>query len=436
MVNNGDRKKALLIALPNPNFYDPKIAPPLGLLYLASAVKDIADVTIIDLNIDDLPDHRLEENEYDVIGVSVMTSTYYIYRTLSWYIKAYFRGALLVAGGPHITSRATEVLKETPTDICIVGEGELSFWDAIVNGRNRIPDHTIIHNSMIPQSLFDEIKFPARELLDFSKYTRTIDGKSASNIITARGCAGKCIFCSQQTWNHKLRMHSAEYVLAEVDDIKEKTGIDRLLFLDDTLTVNKKRLLKICAGLKERNIIWRGWTRSDYVDKEMLVTMKDSGCYSICFGIESGSQKVLDIMKKKITVEQNQKAIRIAKNAGLNVRVSIMVGCPDETLKDVFLTELFMSINKEYIDDYILSTFVPVVGSESFENPEAFGIILDEREIKQNHYKNYFVITGNEKTEIVMEYKDKSREEIMVHRKHLEEFLRHNIKRNVEASVK
>jgi anaerobic magnesium-protoporphyrin IX monomethyl ester cyclase len=423
-----------LVALPNTAMAEPLIAPPLGLLYLASAIRDEANVQIIDLNsYSNYSELCSELYGVDVVGFTVLSANYHIYYEIAERIKQIYPHIRIVVGGAHIDGVDYLVKKDSKSDTCFLGEGEVSFLDYITKF-NEMKECVVLKYPLIED--LDTIKFPARDLLDFSAYTRTIGGKPATNIITSRGCVGKCVFCNQNLWGGKLRMHSPEYVLEEIDDIKAQTGIDRLFFLDDSFTINKKRLFKICKGLKDRGIVWRCGTRSDFVDYEMLKEMKECGCYAIYFGVESGSQKVLDTMKKGTTVEQNYNAVVTAKKAGLNVRIALMVGCPNETLDDVILTEKFAESVSEYIDDYIISTFVPIVGSPSFDSPDEFDIIIDKEEVYKNRFKNYFFRGYEEVSGSVMEYKNKSKAEIKEHRKHLEAFLNKNVKRDRKLTVK
>jgi radical SAM superfamily enzyme YgiQ (UPF0313 family) len=423
-----------LCALPNTAMAEPLIAPPLGILYLASAIRNKVNLTIIDLNTYTSLDSFYKELEkFDVVGFTILSANYHIFYKIAKNIRCYFPDIKIVVGGAHVDGFADFVLKDSEADTCFLGEGEASFFDYVVDF-NKFKDYKTFKYPLIAD--LDTIAFPSRDLLDFSIYTRTIGGAPATNIITSRGCVGKCVFCNQKLWQHKLRMHSAEYVLEEIDDIKEKTGITRLFFLDDTFTVNKKRLSKILVGMKDRGIIWRCGTRSDFVTFEMLKEMKDCGCYAVYFGIESGSQKVLDKINKGTTVEENYNAIIEAKKAGLNVRIALMVGCPDETIEDVILTEKFVESVSEYIDDYIISTFVPIVGSPSFDNPELFNIELDKNEIFENRFANYFFRGYEEVSGSVMSYTNKTKEEIKQHRKHLENFLSSNIKRDKTKTVR
>jgi radical SAM superfamily enzyme YgiQ (UPF0313 family) len=425
-------KNITLISLPNPTMTDSKIAPPLGLLYLAASSRRV-NVKVIDLaNMDDSSPLsclvRLSNEKADLFGVSIASTQIGLAEGVCRALKANNPNTPLIVGGPHPTTLPGETLKLTHADIAVQGEGEQA-WSLIIQGN---ADYGIYD----PPSLMrcdqikdlDTIPFPARELLDFSRYTRTIAGKPATNMITSRGCPGECIFCDQDIWVGKLRFHSSEYVLQEIDDIRDKTGIDRILFLDDTLTANRERMLEICEGLARRNVIWRGWTRADCIDPELLGYMKDSGCYSLCVGIESGSDTILRNIKKGITVEQNRQAITYIGAAGIKCRVSIMIGNPGETYETIEATKQFMV--ETIPDDWVVSTFIPVVGSPAWRNPSRFGFRILHR-----NYDDYFVVGYDQQSGLVMELDSISNEELMRERTSLIEFLEEHCPRKPEEVV-
>lgn len=404
-----------LIALPNPTLTDPRIAPPLGLLYLAGYLKKHGynNIQVINLAFQELPDI-----DADIIGVSVSSTQVAYANQYLERLSSLYPNSIIVVGGPHPTTLPNDLL----CDFAVVGEGEQAFLD-IVSGD---AVDTVVCRDYITD--IDDIPFPARELIDFKEYTRTIGGKPATNMITSRGCPARCIFCDQDVWQNKLRFHSAEHVLGEIDDIKAKTGIDRILFLDDTLTFNRERILEICEGLKKRGVLWRGWTRASCIDRRLLKVMKDSGCQSLCIGVESGSDTILKNLHKGTTVAQNLKAIKIIKEAGMYARASIMIGSPGETPDTVAETKDFMAAAKP--DDWIVSTFVPVVGSPAWKEPGKYGIRITDKD-----YANYFVVGYDQQSGLVFEQDSMSKDELIKQRKELIEWLTVNVPRKPEKVV-
>lgn len=437
--------KIVLIAPPNVSMLEPRIAPPLGLLYLVSwAVRhgdyELSDFQIVDLNIEcfqpDAP-HGHETHDFslercmaeipkgaDLYGIQLASMQMPHGVAIAELLKEREPGALIVAGGSHASALPEEVAGHF--DVTITQEGELAFLEVLdswfANGErtddirtNHINrrfdddlDGLVVHGKKV--SPLDSAPMPARELLDFSRYVRKIAGEPATNIITTRGCPARCNFCQQDSlWGAGLRIQSAERILAEVDDIYEKTGIRNLLFLDDSLTARKRSdMLKLCAGLKERGVKWRGWTRANLCarpgEEEVLKAMADSGCQALCIGVEAGTDKVLAAVGKGTNVEMNRVAIKRVREAGMYARASIMVGNPNETWEDVFA--LIKFVEEVQPDDWILSSYVPLPGTPAWDNPSAFGMVIDKAKARKTNYAHFFVVGGNEQSGIVHSYKD------------------------------
>jgi len=416
--------KITLISLPNPTLTDPRIAPPLGLLYLASYVLKHYpdwDIKVIDLNTESL--HDVIWDDADIFGISIASTQLKSARKVGEILRKVQGDSHVVIGGPHPTTLPMESVCYMRADNVVVGEGEVAFLDFCTGNYNDL----IIKRDYIKD--LDTIPFPARELLDFSKYTRTIAGQAATNMITSRGCPGQCTFCDQDVWGNKLRFHSAEYVLAEIDDIKKKTGIDRILFLDDTLTFNRERMFKICRGLYDRDVLWRGWTRANCIDEILLASMFDTGCHSLCLGVESGSPRILKNIKKGITPEQNLAGVKMIHDAGILTRISLMIGCPGETHDTIQETKDWMKEAAPFVDDWIVSTFVPVVGSPAWKNPQGFRLL-------DAPYEDYYVVGYDQKSGTVMELDTMSNEVLASEKKDLIEYLHKVCPRKPEEVVK
>ncbi len=426
--------KVLLVAVPYDRLTDPTVAPPIGLLSLAAIVRCHGeDISVLDLNVafekpklDECVNAILKHNA-DVIGISCMSPSYKWAKDLSLVLKNK-TNSVLVIGGAHATALPEQTLRDTAFDIVVCGEAE----DTIVE---------LINNKFIPNSTIDGIAYrygdkvvitkdrvliknlnilpmPARDLIDVNKYSRTVAGEKATNIITSRGCYGKCIYCFQdKMWHNMVRFFSAERVLGEIDWVRENWNIHRFLFLDDTLTVNRDRFIKICNGLKERKIVWRGWTRVNNVDKELLDIMKDSGCYMLCLGIEHFDNGMLKTMRKGTTAELNKRAIKLVKESGIICRVSVIVCAPGET--DETIDVMKQGFLETRPDDWLLNVFVPLPGTEAFMNPDKFNMILDD----DINYSNFFVVGNSMESGICMQYPGVSKDKILQIRNNMFSFL-------------
>jgi hypothetical protein len=173
-----------------------------------------------------------------------------------------------------------------------------------------------------------------------------------------------------------VRFHSARRVVSEIQHLVEAYDIEGLAFTDECFTINKRRLREICQ-LMETNrlhrLIWECQTRVDQVDKKTLKTMKEAGCAQIAFGFESGSQRILDVLNKKTTVEQNKQAVRLCKEVGLRIRGCFMIGNPTETLEDIEATRRFIDENDiDYVSVFLTT---PYPGTKLWDWCEVQGLI-------------------------------------------------------------
>ena len=435
-----------LIAPGNRSMADPRIAPPLGLLYLAAAQRraGLGDPVVVDLNVacfpagPDGPKEHTGGNTHDfslarslsevptgcdVYGFSLASMQLATGLPLVRALRQREPGAVMVAGGAHASALPDDLVADF--DVVIRYEGEIA-WVALLShlaangGRCGLfldglgyPAAKVHHGGAVVESRFavtravvidgtqvdplDEAPIPARDLLDFSRYTRRIAGKPATNIITSRGCPARCTYCQQvDLWGEGLRLQSPARVLAEVDAIRETTGIENLLFLDDSLTAcSTARMSELCAGLKARGVQWRGWTRANLIARPdrlpMLREMRDAGFVSCCVGVEAGSDRLLKAIAKQTTVEQNRAALRNLRAAGIKARCSIMVGLPGETWDDVQALVDFVAA--EQPDDWILSNLVPLPGTPSWTDPS---IEIDADAVAATAYEGVFIVGGNE----------------------------------------
>ncbi|MEK9135301.1 MAG: radical SAM protein, partial [Patescibacteria group bacterium] len=203
----------------------------------------------------------------------------------------------------------------------------------------------------------DDIPLPARHLMQMDFYLRVRDRlpdafmldfvpphTKASSIFTSRGCPFSCIFCHNSWRDAPWRFNSPERVIFEIEHLIKTYNIEALHFIEDNFFASKQRVRKICDLLKEKkiNIIWGANARVDSIDLEILQIAKDAGCREILFGFESGSQRILDILNKKTTVEQNKRAIELCNEAGIIPAGSVMIGNPTETIEDIRATQQFL----------------------------------------------------------------------------------------------
>jgi len=196
--------------------------------------------------------------------------------------------------------------------------------------------------------------------------------------MSSRGCPSKCSFCISEK-RRILRVHSAEYVVAEIKELISKYDARGISFWDDGFTFKKKRVFEICERIQKENIkiIWDCESKVDTVNSEMLNAMKKAGCVSISYGIESGSKRILNQIGKKITHEKIIRGVKLAKQSGLEVRGYFMFGFPGETEKE--MKETILLSKKLPLDFATYSLLIPLPGTEDYQNCK-----------KSGHFNDYY----------------------------------------------
>lgn len=354
---------------------------PMGLAYLASFLEEKGhEVRVIDCQALDIDHEKLRSEicsfEPDIVGITSIAPLTRSALLAAKVAKEALQEVKVILGGPHATFMDEQIIaEETAVDFVVRGEGELTLLEIAQNIHDSnkvdsIDGITFRRNEQVirtPNRPFiqdlDKLPKPAYDHFDLDRYR--LFGKKLLPVITSRGCPFQCAFCvASRMFGKAYRMRSAGNVLDELEWLKNVHGAEAFTFYDDTLTFDKKRLLKICDGMKNRKIglPWDCQTRVDQVSAEILAKMKAAGCQQVFFGVESGCQEILDAVNKKTTIEQNEKAIRIAKHAGLFVTISLMIGYPGETRDTLKQTLDFVQRSKP--DDVYLCVATPFPGTE------------------------------------------------------------------------
>jgi len=255
--------------------------------------------------------------------------------------------------GNHATSLPEEILKGSSLDSVIRREPELTTQELvefIEKGKDlrhvlgisyKGANGKIVNNEDRPfNENLDDLPFAARHLLDNARYTLPVINEPYTLIITSRGCPYSCIYCTaHQYYGKKLRLRSAENVVDEMQECLEKHKIRNFTMWSDTFNQSKKFVLDVCTEIKKRNldqkIRWMANSRVDHVDAEVLMEMRASGCIGVSYGVESGVDEILTNMKKGADAEQAKMAVKLTKEAGIEVLTHIIFGLPGETLKTI-----------------------------------------------------------------------------------------------------
>lgn len=363
---------------------------PLGLAYLASVLEEAGyEVKVFDCPPLSLSHEGLIKSltkfSPDFVGITCMTMMYPSAVKVASMIKEQLPETVVGVGGPHVTFYDEEALKECSSiDLVVRGEGEqtmleiatclregrkLSSVDGITLRKNgeivRTPNRSFIQD-------LDFLPYPAYHLFPMNSYR--IYGKKIMPIITSRGCPFQCSFCvTSRMVGRKFRARSPKNVVDELEWLVSEHDADAVCFYDDTLTLDKKRILEICSLIRRRkvNVMWDCQTRVDQISREILEEMAKAGCQLISFGVESGSDKILSRIGKGTTVDQNRRAIMLAKKVGLLVAVSVIIGYPGETVKTINETLKFLWETKP--DDAYICFATPYPGTELRKMIEELG---------------------------------------------------------------
>ena len=333
--------------------------PPLGLGYLAAVLeKNGYEVEVIDCQASKLnyEDYKKEivKRPRDIVGVTAATRLYNSALEIIKITKEAYPNCLTLIGGPHVTFWDDKALQECPQlDVVFRREGELSLLEFVqrveagkgyfdVIGTTCRKGNEIVRNPDRPYiENLDELPFPARHLWDLDAIRKAEDMFYLS---TTRGCVYWCEFCcAVRMFGRKYRLRSVKNVVDELEYLYKTYGGKYYTFCDDAFTVDQTRTEELCNEIKKRGLIiqWNCGTRVDMVTKELLQKMKSAGCISVWFGVESGSQKVLDNMHKGISTEQTIRTVGWVIELGLKPAPNVLLGFPGETKESAWKTIKF-----------------------------------------------------------------------------------------------
>lgn len=364
---------------------------PLGIGYLASYLQHKgfrADCLNLYLGIKDLKslEHHIKQTKPTIIGFSTMTETHQNGLLLAEFVKKVYPDAIIVFGGPHVTFMYEETLSNDCVDIVVRREGEetmLELADYFVRKRGSLDDikgivykanGKIVRTAARPMMQdLDKLPFPTRDIPDLDGI---LDPRFSSTcVITSRGCPGRCKFCAAAALSGgKFRLRSVDNVVAEVTELKRQ-GAKVIFLADDTVSSDIPRLLILCQALKDIGIEWGAECRIDAMTRDLAKTLADSGCRSLQFGVESGSQELLDKMRKDITLKQVEHAVKCTTEAGLAVMCSLMLGLPEDTLETMQQTIDFADrLQREFKTGTALGCTLPYPGTYYYNHAKELGL--------------------------------------------------------------
>jgi len=346
----------------------PDAGQPMGLLYMANALELFGyDVIIRDLNrqsIDPILVNEICNGTVSMVGISMLSYVRKEPYNLIKLIKKWNSSVKIVIGGIHATTLSTLLVNNFPIDAAVIGEGELTIVQLAnlwINGYGNLKDipgiatsEYGIHSPAILIKNLDSLKpayhhtridwFHARMAKD--RPDCVIDGikfrdTSFFNISMSRGCIGRCKFCNAfNHWGCKVRFRSAKNIVDEIEFLYKNFGVNLIVFHDDSFALKRKLALEVCYEIVKRDlkILWYTAARVDSVDMELLTAMRRAGCFSIAYGVESGSEIILRNINKSTTKDQIRCAIKLTKDSGIKAYMLLMIGNLGETDETIIET--------------------------------------------------------------------------------------------------
>lgn len=360
-------------------FYDLRgIHPPMGLLYIESFLSDRTDdhnVQIYDIygesDSEEIALKKIKRINPDLVAVQMLTFSAPNTTSFLSKLKAMNSSIITVVGGPHPTIYPEKTASLPMVDYAILGEGEIPFYKLVENIKSgnrhpkikavayKIKDSHYINKDLNVLDDVDKIPPVDRRLLNLDNYRCSFSGdKKITSLATSRGCPYSCVFCAE--FEDNFRTHSPEYVLKDIKDSVE-LGIEEIFVVDDAFSLNIKRAKNICRLIINENLDfdWYINTRVDAVDEELLRLLKKAGCKQINYGIESGSQRIINNLNKGIDLQEAEEAIRKTKEAEIDVLCYFMIGSPGETIKDIKKTKEFIKRSDPDFVRFSLTTIEP-----------------------------------------------------------------------------
>ncbi len=320
----------------------------------------------------------------DVVGISAATPNFPAAIRTARIVREATR-APLVIGGVHASALPLQVLsRHTEFEFAVVGEGErtmhelcqalcgekslASILGLAFRGRDGGIERT---GSRPPNPELDSLPFPARDLVDIRRYRPQVYadmGRFSVSLITSRGCPAQCTFCASHiTMGRRFRTHSVEYTIREMEHCMSRYGARHFVFKDDTFTCDKKRLADFCRALSEKrlNVEWFCYSRVDLDDTAVLTAMHEAGCRILAFGLESGSNRILESLKKGATVEQGRRALAAANSIGFTTVGSFILGNIEDDAGTMNETIEYAVSARPVLASF--NRMVPYPGTEAFE---------------------------------------------------------------------
>lgn len=376
--------------------------PPIGLMYLAACLQRDGrhTVRIVDANLNGHDYAALRDivakARPDVVGITALTFNMPTILQMTADIKAVDPRIRVVLGGPHVSIFPEESLAFPTVDYIVLGEGEEVFehlldvleaggdpegMEAVGFKRNGEP---VLNRTFHAIEDLDRLPTPAVDLVEIRRYFSVLSrGRQTMVMMSSRGCPFQCIYCDRPHLGRRFRARSAGNVVDEMELHVRQHGINDIKFFDDTFTVDRNRVVAICEEIRRRNlaVTWAARARVNTVDYDLLKLMRDSGLRSLSFGIESGNQRILDILQKGITIEQVVSAVGHCRKLGIEVLGDFILGNPGEKREEALET---LSLARALCLDYAQFTIMT-----PYPSTKLYAMGLEKGIIKKDYWREF-----------------------------------------------
>ncbi|MFA5557897.1 MAG: radical SAM protein [Methanofastidiosum sp.] len=377
---------------------------PLGYAYIGAVLlKNNVDVKVYDMAIYHYTNEQLAEylkdNSFDLILVSFLSGRFkQTVEPLCEVINQYKKDAWLCLGGHGASASAGYMLNTTNCEIVCTGEGEETVLDVLeskLNGKSLYDvrgiafkdcGKVVINERRKPIQNLDIIPFPAWELFDMNIYSNNlkfpgmVEGDHAIGLISSRGCINNCSFCYRM--ESGIRARSIDNVITEMKTLNKEHSMNYFFFLDELFLFSERRVFEFAKALysNKLDIMYNINARVDIFSKDVAQCLKDSGCLFVNIGFETTSQKVLDLMKKNVTVEQNYRTAQICKDMGLGMGLNTIFGLPGDTIETLWNNVAFVKQFNQYDQCRTSRPMTPYPGSPLLTEAVNRGFIKHEDE--------------------------------------------------------
>lgn len=358
--------------------------PPLGLLYITGYLREKnVPCEVFDSTFESSETWQkfMFEFKPNVVMFYTNLMTKINVLKLNAWLKSNFPQCVSIIGGPDVTYNLENYLQQQ-FDYAIIGEGEQTAYELIkvlstpskiknISGLAYLKNGELIKTEpRIKLKEMGDLPLPARDAIPLEKYLsvwKEFHGKATANISTQRGCPYTCKWCSTAVYGQSYRRRPAKLVVDEIQLLQENYGVEALWFVDDVFTISHKWLTSLHNEMTSRNvkIDFEIITRAERLNEEILKMLKEMGCFRIWIGAESGSQRIIDAMDRRVSIEDVREKIKLTQHQGMEAGTFIMIGYPGETQEDIFKTVTHLKIAPP--DQFTITLAYPIKGTGLYE---------------------------------------------------------------------